>query len=378
MTTLGFDLAPTTEIVFDDGSRIRLPSALSSVEVAQILTSEGTSDAQVDPGDGKFGFKDWARNNTPGKKGFQKTGDDSFEGRLGRCYELSGRYVAYEEPSATLVHGTIQGMGHPALGHAWAEMPNGDVWEPATNRLWPGPAFKGMFNPTVSRRYSHDEVMRHILDTEHWGPWDATIGAKEWARNNVAGKKGFQPVSSDEGAAVHGYIQGSRRYRDGYVAINGALRRGQSNAFVDAEVAKIDSAIDKAGPLSEMTVSRITNIRDLGGDRATLVGRERTDLGYLSTTKTGGKGVFVTGGDTLMTIHVPAGSRGLDVNGLPWQVRQRFVGTPKQGTTWESYDEVILARGTTLRIRSISQSPDWHGNVGRTIPRWLVDAEVVP
>lgn len=141
----------------------------------------------------------WAGNVEAGKKGFQTTGDGDLAGRLGRCYELSGRYVAFENPSATLVHGSIQGGSQkPRIDHAWGELKNGDVWEPATNAVWPRAAFRSVFHPTESRRYSHDELLARILATEHWGPWAEGFNERYefWAGNVVKGRKGFQTKGS--------------------------------------------------------------------------------------------------------------------------------------------------------------------------------------
>lgn len=176
------DGEPTRLVVFEDGSSIRLrvasESTASYVEgTPWVDAQEGDQDTTPDPVLGK----EWARNNTPGKKGFQRTasGSGSFQERLGRCYELAGKYVAFDNHEATLVHGTIQGAGNPPLDHAWAELPNGDVWEPTTNTVWPGPAFKAFFHPVPRVRYSAQEVTTTILRTEHWGPWDEAVGAKE-------------------------------------------------------------------------------------------------------------------------------------------------------------------------------------------------------
>lgn len=107
---------------------------------------------------------------------------------LGRCYELSGRRVAFGPDdsmisgyrNATLVHGTIQGFNNPAIGHAWVEEPDGSVWEPATDTVYPADAFKALFKPVVHHRYSTREARMMMLEHEHYGPWEGpnAVGSK--------------------------------------------------------------------------------------------------------------------------------------------------------------------------------------------------------
>ena len=67
-----------------------------------------------------------------------------FRERLGRCYELSGRYLMGTE-GTTMVHGTIEGAGRPPIDHAWVVTKEGKVFEPASNHL-----------------YAPDELPRHL------------------------------------------------------------------------------------------------------------------------------------------------------------------------------------------------------------------------
>lgn len=98
--------------------------------------------------------------------------------RLGRCYELAGRRVARSGGGEILVHGTIQGMGHPPNPHAWV-MVDGDygrdaniVWEPVSDTELPWDVFERLFSPAEHRRYTVDEVNTITLKTGHWGPWE--------------------------------------------------------------------------------------------------------------------------------------------------------------------------------------------------------------
>lgn len=93
------------------------------------------------------------------------------EERLGRCYELAGRYAS-QNPNSELVHGTIQGAGNPPLDHAWVNLPTGDVYEPISDQEWDKVAFDAFFNPVEKVTYDHMNTLDKMIDTEHWGPWD--------------------------------------------------------------------------------------------------------------------------------------------------------------------------------------------------------------
>ena len=93
--------------------------------------------------------------------------------RLGRCYELAGRYVS-EHPEAVLVHGKLVnrfGRGHPEIDHAWVEI--GDkIFDPVMDKMWPKDLYEQLFNATIYHRYTFKQVLKMSLRHEHWGPWE--------------------------------------------------------------------------------------------------------------------------------------------------------------------------------------------------------------
>jgi hypothetical protein len=93
-----------------------------------------------------------------------------FKKRLGRCYELAGRFASNNE-GAILVHGSIEGFGKPRIGHAWVEV-DGQVWEPASGKMWDPKVFDMFFSPEEEFRYDHEGVLVMSLRSSHWGPWD--------------------------------------------------------------------------------------------------------------------------------------------------------------------------------------------------------------
>jgi uncharacterized protein YdaT len=112
----------------------------------------------------------WARNGS-GKS------DDDISNRLGRCYELSGKYTS-DHAGSTLVHGSIQGFGHPRIGHAWVVTKSGDIWEPATNQTYPEPVFDAIFHPQIDKTYSQSEALEQMVQHETYGPWDTEKSAE--------------------------------------------------------------------------------------------------------------------------------------------------------------------------------------------------------
>ena len=107
--------------------------------------------------------------------------------RLGCCYELAGS-LAQHNPEVVLVHGSIQGMGAPRIGHAWAVLPDGSVWEPATNQMWKSSVFEAFFRPRVDKKYENQAMLRKIVRHEHWGPWEAkSSGLVNWTGNQSKG-----------------------------------------------------------------------------------------------------------------------------------------------------------------------------------------------
>jgi len=90
--------------------------------------------------------------------------------RLGRCYELAGN-LAHHNPDVFLVHGTIQGLRFPRMGHAWVILPDGQVWEPTSNQVWKRDIFQGFFRPQVNKKYDYQAMLRECIRHEHWGPW---------------------------------------------------------------------------------------------------------------------------------------------------------------------------------------------------------------
>lgn len=97
--------------------------------------------------------------------------------RLGRCYELAGRYVSHH-PEAILVHGHIwnpwnrngTGMGFTDIDHAWVEE-NGRIYDVVMDKWWDKVLWDQLFNAKEFQRYSYEQVLKSMVRNKHWGPW---------------------------------------------------------------------------------------------------------------------------------------------------------------------------------------------------------------
>lgn len=92
--------------------------------------------------------------------------------RLGRCYELSAKYVL-DNDGFNLVHGFITdkiGVTGHTIDHAWVEK-EGNVYDPVLDMELPTEIHEAMFNAEVTIKYPRKSVLDMILMKEHWGPW---------------------------------------------------------------------------------------------------------------------------------------------------------------------------------------------------------------
>ncbi len=96
--------------------------------------------------------------------------DKSLRSRLGQCYVLSGRYVS-SHPGSTLVHGSIEGMGNPRIGHAWVELEDGQIFDPIVNQTFDPYVYNAFFKAIIDNKYTFSDTLKITVSTGHWGPW---------------------------------------------------------------------------------------------------------------------------------------------------------------------------------------------------------------
>ena len=94
--------------------------------------------------------------------------------RLGNCFELSARLVTSQDDAegVELVHGSIQGDGHPRIAHAWIETGNRWAYDPVADVWLPTDAYQVLFGARPERFYAPAEVNRWCAVTGHWGAWE--------------------------------------------------------------------------------------------------------------------------------------------------------------------------------------------------------------
>ena len=116
-----------------------------------------------------------SRSSAPGATSLYD-GNASVTNRLGRCYEMAGKF-ALDNPGSVLVHGTIQGEGYPPLDHAWVETPRQTIFEPTSGNEMTPQEFSTFFSPKVNQRYTTAQQNDVFLKYEHWGPYASESGA---------------------------------------------------------------------------------------------------------------------------------------------------------------------------------------------------------
>lgn len=146
------------------------------------------------------------------------------------------------------------------------------------------------------------------------------------------------------------------RYKgEWYRVINEDLRAGDVRGETQEDVDALDALMDMSPVKSDLKVYRGMDGERMLGKRfdGYLAGLEWTDKGFTSTSRDVGR-ADVFGGDTLMRILVPKGTKAIQMQ--------------KSGLDVE--EETLLQRGLTYRVVS-DQGRDWRG-----IRR--IDVEVVP
>lgn len=97
--------------------------------------------------------------------------DDIFQDRLGRCYELAGRYVINSSEGVSLVHGSIENYGNPRIKHAWVKFSNGAIYDAILDITFPSGAYEDFANTVEDNVYLKDEAVKLMLSTGNFGPW---------------------------------------------------------------------------------------------------------------------------------------------------------------------------------------------------------------
>lgn len=102
-----------------------------------------------------------------------KKAQNSFQGRLGDCYRLSGKYVI-DNQKGTLVHGTINGRRWTGKDfnnpHAWVEYDN-KVFDPVWDQEFPQEVYYAIMKAKPQQKYNWEEMSKFMLRNSHWGPW---------------------------------------------------------------------------------------------------------------------------------------------------------------------------------------------------------------
>ena len=98
--------------------------------------------------------------------------EDTFKERLGRCYELCGRYIMHHlDDNIKLVHGTITnklGDGK-TIDHAWIEKGD-DILDLISDKRYSKEVYNALFDYKVINIYNPRDALK-LMCTQHYGPW---------------------------------------------------------------------------------------------------------------------------------------------------------------------------------------------------------------
>ena len=98
----------------------------------------------------------------------------TFGERNHKCYVLSGYALACGgkvDMYSKMIHGSIHQVGGERIGHAWLILGDGRIWEPISADIMAGGVFVDEFRPETHRAYSQYDVVEHVREFGHWGPW---------------------------------------------------------------------------------------------------------------------------------------------------------------------------------------------------------------
>ena len=121
-----------------------------------------------------------------------------LEGKLGDCYQASGR-LAIEmmgNPKVLLVHGMVNGQGSlegNRYGHAWLEV--GDtIYDHSNGRELELPKRvyyqMGNIQEEDNKYYKSKEALRWMQKVMHWGPWEMSGGVVKLQTEDIPDVRG--------------------------------------------------------------------------------------------------------------------------------------------------------------------------------------------
>jgi len=119
------------------------------------------------------------------------------ERRGGRCYELAGRAVLFDDTDRlVLVHGVIYISGVPAA-HAWVfDSSDGLIYDAVLDRWGFAWSYNAAYHAVEEVRYSRREMAALVAVDGHFGPWHVTAG--RFADSRIT--PGATPKSNRDGA----------------------------------------------------------------------------------------------------------------------------------------------------------------------------------
>lgn len=98
----------------------------------------------------------------------------------GDCFVVAGSY-ALNHPEVILVHGIVTGQGAldgVRFPHAWVEIGGKIIDKSNGNDIKINKELYyalGSIDKKYLKKYNHKQLLKYVLDTENWGPWEKPI-----------------------------------------------------------------------------------------------------------------------------------------------------------------------------------------------------------
>jgi hypothetical protein len=115
---------------------------------------------------------------------------ESLKDRIGRCYELSYKFItSHFESDMLLVHGFASDPSRTnRINHAWIEKGNGMVFDPVMDQELPKIVYYKMFHAEPDHKYTRQEALHNAIDSGQYGPWNELDTSKINIPDTRAGK----------------------------------------------------------------------------------------------------------------------------------------------------------------------------------------------
>jgi len=194
--------------------------------------------------------------------------------------------------------------------------------------------------PNVDGRTPMREEFDPDQARDEQGEWTSGGGGGAGAENQAAAVLKNVHLSNDEIDSLHNYKGIAGPVMNAHLR---GLPGFEGIPVPNEDIARIDAALNRTRLVGEATVYRGADLPNVHRNYKSLTGKTITDKGFISTTFSEDRARMYASGEknpVLFRISVPAGTKGIYMDGLP---KSEMVPQVKES-------ELLLARGSKFRI----------------------------